>query len=546
MRRRAAGLILALSLFTGALRAEGFESGLGAWSAAGLWQRVTSASCITPYAGSAAVYFGRLGQCDYDDHQLKDASLASGPVSLTDPARAFISFQLLYQVESFGPSCFDKLRLEYSHDGISWALLQGLSPSGDPAGASPSTGMASGSGLGGAPLWVHQRVDLSAFLGLTLYLRFRFVSSGQMAGDAACPSADSDLDNFLGFALDEINFAEWAEPVVLNKSVAPAFGPPGQALDYTLVVANRDSAARNLSVWDTLPAGAQFISATAPGVYSAGRVDWLLPAVPAGASVTLNLQVSPPAGSAGENWVNTAAAISDAPGPAVNSSQVPYKVRNAGLSFSKSVRPGLAVNGDDITYSLMVENYSGVTQTSLLVQELLPVGFLVRGSYPGLNASAQWPLTPLAPGDVRSFSIWGPGFANDGALLVNRAQLRQSGSLLAQAEASVTINRPLDPQVKIRALYPNPAPGNSAFGVGMRIYYETNESMPLTLDIFTVAGEKVRSLPVPGNRGAHEANWDLRNDWGHDVASGVYVLRLWSSAAVLPLPESFSYGAVLR
>jgi uncharacterized repeat protein (TIGR01451 family) len=524
---------------------EGFESGMGAWSSNGLWQRLSSPGCVSPHAGTACMYFGRGGYCDYNDGVVKDASLTSGPINLTDPARAFISFWILYQIESESPTCYDQLRLERSYDGVTWVLEQKLSPS-DPTGGSAAMGLASGSGLGGMPLWQFRRVDLSSYLGLTIYLRFRFVSSGHQAGDGLCPYTDADLDNFLGYALDDINFYDSPEPVDLKKSVAPPFGPPGTVVNYSIVAKNRDSAAQALNVWDTLPTGAVFLGGG--GSLSGNRVDWAVPSLAAGASITLNLQVQVPAAAmVPQDWLNVASASGSAPGGQADSAPVLFRVRNNGLSLHKSVHPSSATTGDEITYTLLVENFTALTQSALVLQEQTPDGFLVRGSDPPMNYNAQWPISPMTPGDVRSFSLWGPAYGIDGQFLLNTAILLQSGNPVAQDSAGVTLHKPIEPQVTLRGVYPNPArSGNNAFGDFVHIVYEINQTMPLHLDIFTIAGEKLHSQELDGNRGQHEVVWDLKNDWGYGVASGVYAFRIWSLTPVKPTPEAFGYMAVLR
>jgi hypothetical protein len=153
----------------------------------------------------------------------------------------------------------------------------------------------------------------------------------------------------------------------------------------------------------------------------------------------------------------------------------------------------------------------------------------------------------MAPGAVLSFSLWGGAFGIDGQVMQNTASLYQGASLLAQDSASLLLHKPIEPQVVLKTVYPNPAPGaNSAFGEAVHIVYELNQAMPLTLDIYTVAGERVYSRAVDGSRGLHEAVWDLKNDYGNGVASGLYAFRVWSSAAVKPTPEAFGYFAVLR
>jgi uncharacterized repeat protein (TIGR01451 family) len=493
------------------------------------------------------MYFGRGGVCDYNNGVVKDASLSSGPINLTDPARAFISFWMLYQVESESPGCYDQLRLERSYDGVNWVLEQKLSPP-DPPGGSVAMGLASGSGLGGVPLWQFKRVNLSSYLGLTIYLRFRFVSSGHLAGDSLCPYTDADLDGYLGYALDDINFYDSPEPLDLAKSVSPPFGVPGTTLTYSLVAKNRDSATQSLNIWDTLPAGTTFVSASGTWTLSGNRVDWAVPSLTAGASITLSLQVQVSASaSVPQDCLNIASASGSAVGLAAESAPALFKLRNNSLSLHKSVRPSEATTGDEVTYALLVENFTALTQSSLVLQEQPPSGFLVRGSDPSINSSGQWPMAPMPPGDVRSFTVWGPAYGVDGQVLMNLAALLQSGGTVAQDSVGLLLHKPIEPQVTLKGIYPNPAPaGDPAFGEMVHIVYELNQTMPMTLDVFTIAGEKLRSLAIDGNRGQHEAVWDLKNDWGNNVASGVYAFRVWSSTAVKPTPEAFGYVAVLR
>ena len=77
MTRRGAAFLLLVLLAAGAsLRAmEGFEGGLGAWTASGLWHRA-SGGCVTAHEGGSYVYLGRDNVCDYaglNDNGARDA-----------------------------------------------------------------------------------------------------------------------------------------------------------------------------------------------------------------------------------------------------------------------------------------------------------------------------------------------------------------------------------------------------------------------------------------------------------------------------------------
>jgi hypothetical protein len=99
--------------------------------------------------------------------------------------------------------------------------------------------------------------------------------------------------------------------------------------------------------------------------------------------------------------------------------------------------------------------------------------------------------------------------------------------------------------------YPNPAVvsemGGENLNFRFRVTTDSNsfasmENPILQLDLFTVAGELVRTMEVPyqlgGDRygprpgGGYEIGWDMKNQAGKDVASGVYlaVARLFDGS----------------
>ena len=76
---------------------------------------------------------------------------------------------------------------------------------------------------------------------------------------------------------------------------------------------------------------------------------------------------------------------------------------------------------------------------------------------------------------------------------------------------------------KLEQNYPNP------FNLSTNIRYYINEknSLPISLKIYNLKGELVRSLrdiPCPG--GGYIITWEGRNNFGQEVASGVYFYKL--------------------
>lgn len=553
------GLLACLAVAASLAATEGFETGTGIWTpqppAQGsvAWHRVTVPACVTPHSGLACLYFGRDGSCNYDDGQVKDASVVSAPVLLNNSADAFISFWELYQVESEDPACFDKLYLERSSDGVTWLTLADLSVGADPPGGAPSLGLASGGGVGGPALWQYHSIDLSLFYGSVLYLRFRFVSGATLAGNNLCWPADASYDNFLGYALDDISYGE-AEPTLgLLKSVAPAVAAPGQTFTFSLMATNNAASPAAANLWDTLPSGAVFVSSSpAPSIQLGPLLAWNLPSAATGAAQTVRMLVQAPASAVPPvDWINVAAGVSSLdPSTVAESNGAWARIRPPGLSVRKTASATDVTSGDAVAFSITVENATASSQT-VQVLEQLPVGMLVQPPSGAVNpafdaGSSSWSNIQLAPGDLRIFSVLGPLVGLDGQIVVNTVLLRQGGATVASATASVVVHAPVQPHIWIKALYPNPAPGGGGLPDHAVLVYETNQDMPVSVDYFTVAGEKVRHFDTNGSKGVHSLEWDLCNGSGRHVASGVYVVRVYSDASTDPLPQAFGYQAVLR
>jgi hypothetical protein len=74
---------------------------------------------------------------------------------------------------------------------------------------------------------------------------------------------------------------------------------------------------------------------------------------------------------------------------------------------------------------------------------------------------------------------------------------------------------------KLSQNYPNP------FNPETRIYFEIPNSENVTIAIYNVLGQRVRSLVMDKYPPGHYiVNWDGRNDYGELVSSGTYILRM--------------------
>ena len=112
----------------------------------------------------------------------------------------------------------------------------------------------------------------------------------------------------------------------------------------------------------------------------------------------------------------------------------------------------------------------------------------------------------------RSTLAWAPGFSP----IVDNLQIEWEGSTSGVADGSIV------PAVfALRANAPNP------FRAGTQIRFELPVESSVTLEVFDIAGRRVRTLVqdlVPA--GNYTESWDGTDSQGRNVAGGVYLYRL--------------------
>jgi hypothetical protein len=96
-------------------------------------------------------------------------------------------------------------------------------------------------------------------------------------------------------------------------------------------------------------------------------------------------------------------------------------------------------------------------------------------------------------------------------------------------ESDRTFNGP-PMAAELRSNYPNP------FNPETRIVYgipgDVDQGDVIRLDIYNLAGVRVRTLQVDRSAGWHEVTWDGTNDQGQTQATGMYVTRFSVGATV--------------
>jgi uncharacterized repeat protein (TIGR01451 family) len=158
---------------------EDWEGPFQNWAPFPLWHMVTQGvgcgSLVPAFPSpSYAFYFGRDGDCDYDmGVPISGALIRTGPIPLAGEA-ASLSFWSYEQTECGGGNCgYDKRTVDVSTDGGStWTNVWGSSgPEGQ---------------------WYEATVDLSAYVGQDILIRFFF------------DSVDGVLNDYLGWMVDDV------------------------------------------------------------------------------------------------------------------------------------------------------------------------------------------------------------------------------------------------------------------------------------------------------------------------------------------------------
>lgn len=170
--------------------------------------------------------------------------------------------------------------------------------------------------------------------------------------------------------------------LAVTKSANPSPVAPGQTLTYTITVNNAGpNLATNVQVFDTLPGGVTFLSATGPSgsicSQAGGVVTCTLGSLANGASAVVTITVTPNATGTITNTVTATTSVGDT-NPGNNTATVNTPVQaspNAtDLAITKSANPSPGTVGQNLVYTITVTNNGPNTATATVVTDTLPAG----------------------------------------------------------------------------------------------------------------------------------------------------------------------------
>ena len=301
---------------------------------------------------------------------------------------------------------------------------------------------------GGSPATITITGTLAGGIGGQTIVNAATVSSNTADPDLSNNTAT--FDQLVGPAAD----LTLTKRALQSDDATPLTNPVavGGTFDYQLSVTNNGpSAADNVVVTDTLPTGitlAATVSGCTPGAPSGGLITCSIGTLAAGASQTINLNVTAGAAAANTAPTNSATVSSTTPDPNPSGATSAMTTVGVGavanLSLLKSVTPKTASVGDLVTYTFAVTNNtsigeagggpSGLGTTGGLVSETLPAGLQFVAPVSGsscaqTSGTVTCDVGPVAQGQIvtASFTARVTGAAA-GTGVTNRATVATEAS----------------------------------------------------------------------------------------------------------------------
>ena len=239
----------------------------------------------------------------------------------------------------------------------------------------------------------------------------------------------------------------WVAPKLAVKKDAPASAGMNETLTYTINVSNPGKTdAKNVVVYDELPAGMEYVSSQPPAerggqmeapqtppqaqAHRGGgeKLRFNIGNLPAGGQQTITVQVR---STALGQFENCAVAMAD--GLRAESFAV-TKVAAAALTLRKTA-PAQALLCDPVEYVLEVTNTGDAAAMNVKVRDDLPEGMSWRN-----QRAVSFDVGTLEPGQTKRMRF--QGTASRAGSYTDNAQATGDGGLTASAQATVNVVQP--------------------------------------------------------------------------------------------------------
>jgi len=222
---------------------------------------------------------------------------------------------------------------------------------------------------------------------------------------------DSNPGNNTGTATETPKYADLG----IKKTTDKPQPNVGETVTYTVSLFNLGtSAATNVEVTDSLPANVSFVSATpSAGTFDNTTKVWSIPVVPTtnGVANPLTLTIVVTASAPGLSFNTVTITKSDVwdPNNRNNTAKTPTDPLEADLVVSKTVDVPTPNVGDNVTFTVALNNLGPSTARSVVVNDLLPAGLQYvshsasTGTY--VPGTGVWTVGDVLSGTANTLTI---------------------------------------------------------------------------------------------------------------------------------------------
>lgn len=222
---------------------------------------------------------------------------------------------------------------------------------------------------------------------------------------------DPNPGNNTGTATETPKYADLG----VKKTTSNVSPNVGEVITYTVSLFNLGTAAAtNVQVTDALPANVQFVSATAAGGTSFTKTAtggvWNVPSIAPGQTLLLTLRAKALSAGIGFNTVTITKSDVYDPNSKNDTAKTPTNPTEADLYLTKTVNNARPNVGDNVTFTITVQNLGPSAAADVKVNDILPAGLeyvsstASAGTYD--DGTGVWEVTPsLGAGSTQTLEV---------------------------------------------------------------------------------------------------------------------------------------------
>ncbi len=220
--------------------------------------------------------------------------------------------------------------------------------------------------------------------------RFRIASINSQVSVPVGPAFDGEVEDY------SLEIIEPPKPdLEITKTVSNSSPVVNETISYTILLTNPgEYIASGVQVTDLLPSGISFISATpTQGTYNSSSGIWNIGTLPAGDSTTVSLTINATvnSGTLGNTITNTASITAlNETDPELNNNSASAGItvvpEAADISISKIVDDATPIEGQELTFTIIVDNNGPKNATNFSVIDQIPSGLSFVEANPSVGS----------------------------------------------------------------------------------------------------------------------------------------------------------------